>query len=90
MAARKKSQDTVETAADEAPPNIEELLSRIDTIVARLEDETAPLDTAIRDFEDGMALTRQAQALLQAAEQRVQVLLEEDPETADADDDALG
>ena len=54
------------------------LLEDIDAIVARLEDDTIPLDTAIGDFENGMALTRKAQALLEAAEQRVQVLLEDD------------
>ena len=64
----------------EAQESIEALIARIDAIVSRLEDEGAPLDAAIRDFEDGIALTRKAQGLLLNAEQRVQVLLQGDDE----------
>lgn len=71
--------------------SIEDLIANIDEIVARLEDESAPLDTAIKDFESGMALTRKAQTLLDNAEQRVQTLLAEDGEalsdSADMADD---
>ena len=81
MPAQKKGGRKEAGEAPEAPPSIEELIARIDGIVERLEDETAPLDAAIRDFEDGMALTRQAQKLLQDAEQRVQVLLAEEPDS---------
>jgi exodeoxyribonuclease VII small subunit len=94
MPAQKKAARKENGDAPDSPPSIEELIARIDGIVERLEDETAPLDVAIRDFEDGMALTKQAQLLLQDAEQRVQVLLAEEPEAEtpedcdDADDDA--
>ena len=86
MPAQKKNARKEASDAPETPPSIEELIARIDGIVERLEDETAPLDVAIRDFEDGMALTRQAQQLLQDAEQRVQVLLAEEPDSGEPED----
>jgi len=78
MASKKTSPDGDQAA--EAQESIEDLIARIDGIVARLEDEGAPLDAAIKDFEDGIALTRKAQALLVNAEQRVQTLLQADDE----------
>ena len=43
-------------------------------------DEEAPLEDAIKLFEEGVKLTRAAQTLLAEAEQKVQLLLEEDGE----------
>ena len=78
--ATQKTKKVDDEPAVEAQESIEDLITRIDAIVSRLEDEGAPLDAAIKDFEDGIALTRKAQGLLLNAEQRVQVLLQSDDE----------
>ena len=49
-------------------------LAELETLVARMEAGSLPLDEALRSFERGVQLTRECQAALQAAQQRVQVL----------------
>ena len=49
-------------------------LAELEELVARLEAGNLPLDEALRAFEHGVRLTRECQAALQTAQQRVQVL----------------
>ena len=49
-------------------------LAELEALVARMESGELPLDEALRSFERGVQLTRECQAALQAAQQRVQVL----------------
>ena len=49
-------------------------LAELEELVARMEAGNLPLDEALRAFERGVQLTRECQAALQAAQQRVQVL----------------
>ena len=56
---------------------IEATLQELEALVRKLEDEEVNLETALAAFEDGIKLTRSAQNALKAAEQQVQVLLEE-------------
>jgi exodeoxyribonuclease VII small subunit len=49
-------------------------LAQLEELVARMEAGDLPLEEALRSFERGVALTRECQAALQAAQQRVQVL----------------
>ena len=56
---------------------IEATLKELGDLVCKLEDEEVNLETALAAFEDGIKLTRSAQNALKAAEQQVQVLLEE-------------
>ena len=49
-------------------------LAELEALVARMEAGSLPLDDALRSFERGVQLTRECQAALQAAQQRVQLL----------------
>jgi exodeoxyribonuclease VII small subunit len=49
-------------------------LAELEELVAGMEAGHMPLDEALRSFERGVQLTRDCQAALQAAQQRVQVL----------------
>ena len=52
----------------------ETTLAELEERVARMEAGDLPLDEALRSFERGVQLTRECQAALQAAQQRVQML----------------
>ena len=65
----------VEPTADGAPP-FEQSLAQLEALVVRLESGELPLDEALRAFEQGVRLTRECQAALSSAQQRVQLLLQ--------------
>jgi exodeoxyribonuclease VII small subunit len=54
----------------------EATLAELEQLVARMEAGDLPLDEALRSFERGVQLTRDCQAALLAAQQRVQVLVQ--------------
>ena len=56
-------------------PDFERALSELESLVERLERGDLPLEEALKTFERGVALTRHCQASLQAAQQRVEILL---------------
>ncbi len=56
----------------------EETLQELDGIVTELENGQLPLDAALKQFERGIALSRQGQKSLTEAEQRVEILLKQD------------
>jgi exodeoxyribonuclease VII small subunit len=76
--------ETARTAAgkpDEAaavPERYEEIVSRLGQLVERLESGGLSLEEAIAAFEQGIQLARAGAARLDAAERRVEVLLEGD------------
>ena len=53
-------------------------LTELETLVTQLEDPNTPLEQSLEDFEKGIKLIREAQQALEAAELRVQTLLEQD------------
>ena len=55
--------------------DFEQALKELESLVERLEQGDVPLDEALRTFERGVALTRHCQACLQAAQQKVEILL---------------
>ncbi|GAC1455528.1 MAG: hypothetical protein PVS2B3_09020 [Steroidobacteraceae bacterium] len=57
------------------PPEFEQALAELETLVAHLERGDLPLDEALKSFERGIALTRHCQASLQAAQTRVEILM---------------
>jgi exodeoxyribonuclease VII small subunit len=67
MAARKK---------DEEPKNFEDAMSRLDAIVAKLEEDKLPLDEMLARYEEGVALARYCGEKLEAAEQKVRLIAE--------------
>ena len=56
-------------------PDFEKALSELETLVEKLERGELPLEETLKQFERGIELTRSCQKALQAAEQRVEILL---------------
>lgn len=63
---------------DEKPVDFESSLAELEVLVERLEHGDLPLDEALKCFERGVALTRQCQGALKAAQQKVEILLASD------------
>ncbi len=55
--------------------NLEKALSDLEELVEELESGELPLEKAMKKFEEGIKLTRNCQAALKDAEQKVDVLL---------------
>jgi exodeoxyribonuclease VII small subunit len=68
-------------ASNSKGPDFEKALAELEALVERLEHGDLPLDEALKSFERGVALTRHCQASLQAAQQRVEILLKRAGET---------
>ena len=66
MAATEKSNDL---------SGLEKSLEELEALVVRLESGDLPLEQALKEFERGVKLTRQCQAALTQAEQKVEILL---------------
>jgi exodeoxyribonuclease VII small subunit len=66
----------------------EAALAELEQLVARMETGDLPLDEALKGFERGVQLTRECQSALQAAQQKVQILLQK-PAGATVEDFAV-
>jgi exodeoxyribonuclease VII small subunit len=76
------------SASPAAPPAFEAALKQLESLVTRLESGDLPLDEALRTFEQGVQLTRECQTALDAAQQKVQLLLRRGDTVAIEDIDA--
>ncbi len=56
-------------------PDFEQALTELEALTERLERGDLPLEEALKLFERGVALTRHCQSSLQAAQQKVEILL---------------
>lgn len=67
----------VATEAGDAPsdPSFEQILSRLQQVVERLESGELPLEESLAVFEEGIRLSRLGARRLDEAEQRVEALL---------------
>jgi exodeoxyribonuclease VII small subunit len=61
----------------EAPLPFEEALSRLEQVVDRLEQGDLELEQSLAAFEEGVRLTKRCVTQLDAAEQRIEVLMRE-------------
>jgi len=70
--------------------NFEESLASLESLVTAMEDGDLSLEESLQAFEKGIRLTRECQAALQNAEQKVQILIKEngDPEPIDMDSES--
>ncbi|MFT0624152.1 exodeoxyribonuclease VII small subunit [Ectopseudomonas guguanensis] len=75
-------------ARKKAAPDFEHSLAELQTLVERLESGELSLEDSLTAFEQGIGLTRECQAALAQAEQKVQILLERDGELEPAPFDA--
>ena len=73
------------------PPDFEKSLAELEAIVEKLETGDLPIEESLKSFENGIALTRDCQGALDAAQARVDILLKRDGaaslERFDADED---
>jgi len=63
-------------------PDFETSLALLEELVQRLEQGDLPLEEALSTFERGVGLTRECQSALQAAQQKVEILLKRSGEIA--------
>ncbi|MEP4891031.1 MAG: exodeoxyribonuclease VII small subunit [Aliiglaciecola sp.] len=66
---------------NELPENsFEDTMQELEQLVAEMEQGDVPLEQALAKFERGISLARNSQKMLKAAEQRVQILMQQDQE----------
>jgi len=68
--------------------SFEAALARLEEIVGALESGTAALDDSLALFEEGVALVRLCNGKLDAAQQRIKIITEEDGAVVEKDFDA--
>ncbi|GAB5498603.1 MAG: exodeoxyribonuclease VII small subunit [Pseudohongiellaceae bacterium] len=69
--------------------DFEHSLDELEKLVTAMEEGELSLEESLQAFEKGIKLTRECQTALQKAEQKVQVLLNEDGDTEDLDSGEL-
>ncbi len=75
-------------ARKKANVDFEQSLADLQQLVERLEGGELSLEDSLTAFEQGIGLTRDCQAALAQAEQKVQILLERDGQLEEAPFDA--
>ena len=75
------------TKKSSQPTNFEGALDELEQLVERMEQGETRLEDALQDFERGIALTRTCQKSLADAEQKVQILLEQNADASAEDFD---
>jgi exodeoxyribonuclease VII small subunit len=67
---------------NKAPNNLsfETTLNQLETIIEKMETGQLSLEESLKNFEEGIALTRNCQQALKEAEQKVQILIEKNGE----------
>lgn len=56
--------------------NFEESMKKLETIVEELENGNLNLDESVKKFEDGMKIAKQCNNMLEDAEKKITILLE--------------
>lgn len=70
--------------------NLEKAMTDLEEIVEQLETGDLSLDKSLQQFERGVKLSRECQAALEKAEQKVEVLMGDELRDFDPGDDAAG
>lgn len=68
------------SAKKKTAPSFEEALMELETLVVGMEDGELSLEDTIKHYEHGVALGRNALQALDEAQQRVQILSENEPQ----------
>jgi exodeoxyribonuclease VII small subunit len=63
--------------------SIESTMKSIEKLLEKLENSETSLNDSLQAFEQGISLIRSAQTMLSDAEQKIQVLVEQEGEPAD-------
>ena len=69
------------TKKKQASFDFEKALEELEELVSSMEDGKLSLEDSLQAFEKGIKLTRESQAALKKAEQKVQVLINENGDT---------
>jgi len=72
------------------PKGLEKSLADLEALVQRLEEGELSLEAALKEFEKGVKLTRECQAALKEAAQKVEILLNKDGDAAPVEFEADG
>ncbi|CAQ85525.1 MULTISPECIES: exodeoxyribonuclease VII small subunit [Photorhabdus] len=82
MPKKNATSESTNSTPETAPAmTFERSLKELEQIVIRLESGELALEDALNEFERGIQLARQGQQTLQQAEQRVQILLNDDTQS---------
>ena len=71
------------TKKDDKEFNFEKALENLEELVSSMENGELSLEDSLKAFERGIKLTRECQTALRDAEQKVQVLINEEGDTED-------
>lgn len=66
--------------------SFEQNLEKLEKIVSKMEAGDLPLDVALAEFEQGVKLARSCQQTLDAAEQKVEILLKQNSDNPALDE----
>ena len=75
--AAKKSSTAKNNQTEEQALDFEASLEKLEQLVERMENGELALEDSLKAFEEGVKLTRQCQQTLNAAQQKVQRLMEQ-------------
>lgn len=70
---------------DDKLPNLENALTEISSLIEHMEQGDLSLEQSLTQFERGIKLIKHAQKILQAAEQKIQILIQNNGEEKLAD-----
>ena len=73
------------TQKKQATFDFEQALENLEELVSSMEDGELTLEESLQAFEKGIKLTRECQSALKNAEQKVQLLLNENGDTEEID-----
>lgn len=79
MSARKKTESL----------SFEQSMQELETVVSKMEQGELPLEEALQNFERGIQLARLSQQKLKDAEQKVQILMQQNDQASLLDFDNL-
>lgn len=65
--------------------NFEELITKLEKITSKLENEKLSLDESVTLFEEGVALSKKCNEKLEEAEKRITILVDNDGEIKEED-----
>ncbi len=66
--------------------DVEKTIQELETLVEQLESGELSLDKSLKNFEKGIKLSRDCQAALGEAEQKVQILMSDELKALDPDE----
>ena len=70
---------------DNKENNFEDSMKKLEEIVTELENGNLNLDESVSKFEEGMKISKQCNKILQDAEKKITILLENDGEISEED-----